>query len=420
MENNTILNSDIEKTKELFEYEMTEVILKLKGEFAAVSEAKTRYKDASVDSEKIIVKPIALPTVEQETRNIPVPATEIGELSGIKDPVYSLEGMKQNVPTLHNNFAFEGFIADVSIDLPDTSLYHSLNTSVSSEYAVNPVRLSAEKVSSPDVNNMTFFVALPEIDRDKHIDIDVPQYSYAGLPAIEAVNVSHEAGLDNKLIQKFDLSFADMSKANACPKIAIRQMQIPQITKYNYHELMVNVQDKEESVGKVISSMNAIPKSYSFDIPKVEQGAIAVDVPVNNYAVQCMDIHVNSSIDKIRINEIEYAKRAMFSMDALGENIEKVSMLSVQTAPSTLKVVVPENLDKHSVSSLASIKTSKQFPEYGNIEYALPDIRLDSNILCEKIHLIEPIDQTDIPATVDCDYSAYIEDILSSMSDTNS
>ena len=95
-------------------------------------------------------------------------------------------------------------------------------------------------------------------------------------------------------------------------------------------------------------------------------------------------------------------------------------MLSVQTAPSTLKVVVPENLDKHSVSSLASIKTSKQFPEYGNIEYALPDIRLDSNILCEKIHLIEPIDQTDIPATVDCDYSAYIEDILSSMSDTNS
>ena len=420
MENNTILNSDIEKTKELFEYEMTEVILKLKGEFVAVSEAKTRYNDSSVDSEKLVVKPIALPTVEQEKTSIPIPATEIGELSGIKDPVYSLVGMEQSIPTLYDNYTFEGVIADVSIDLPDRSLYHRLNTSVSSEYTINPVRLSGEKVSSPDVNNMTFFVALPEIDRDKHIDIDVPQYSYAGLPAIEAVNVSPEAGLDNKLIQKFDLSFADMSKANACSEIAMRQMQIPQITKYNYHELMVNVQDKEESVGKVISSVNAIPKSYSFDIPKVEQGAIAVDVPVNNYAVQCMDVHANNAMDKIKINEIEYAKGSLFSRAVIGEKIEKVSMLSVQTVPPTLKVVVPEYLDKHSVSSLSSVKASKQLPQYGNIEYALPDIRLDSNMLCEKIRPIEPIDQTVIPATVECDYSAYIEEILLSMSDTNS
>lgn len=38
MDNNTVCeNINIDECKELFEYEMTEVIIKLKGEFAAVS-----------------------------------------------------------------------------------------------------------------------------------------------------------------------------------------------------------------------------------------------------------------------------------------------------------------------------------------------------------------------------------------------
>ena len=49
MDNNTVCeNINIDECKELFEYEMTEVIIKLKGEFAAVSGCSKRYSEAAV------------------------------------------------------------------------------------------------------------------------------------------------------------------------------------------------------------------------------------------------------------------------------------------------------------------------------------------------------------------------------------
>ena len=54
MDNNTVCeNINIDECKELFEYEMTEVIIKLKGEFAAVSGCSKRYSEAAVDESSL-------------------------------------------------------------------------------------------------------------------------------------------------------------------------------------------------------------------------------------------------------------------------------------------------------------------------------------------------------------------------------
>lgn len=65
MDNNTVCeNINIDECKELFEYEMTEVIIKLKGEFAAVSGCSKRYSEAAVDESSLNIDIRTLPTVE--------------------------------------------------------------------------------------------------------------------------------------------------------------------------------------------------------------------------------------------------------------------------------------------------------------------------------------------------------------------
>lgn len=59
--------SDVERNKELFEYEMTEVILQLKGEFAKLS-----GKDLHLEAEQFALKPLNLPAAMPEVTIDPV------------------------------------------------------------------------------------------------------------------------------------------------------------------------------------------------------------------------------------------------------------------------------------------------------------------------------------------------------------
>lgn len=71
---NKVENINIEKNKELFEYEMTEVILKLKGEFAAFSGKDTRFADMVVDDAKLRVNTSEVAQVQMEDHHIETPA----------------------------------------------------------------------------------------------------------------------------------------------------------------------------------------------------------------------------------------------------------------------------------------------------------------------------------------------------------
>ena len=73
MKKKGIENINIEKNKELFEYEMTEVILKLKGEFVTFSGKGTKYEDNKVAEETLKLELYPLENVSLETYKGEVP-----------------------------------------------------------------------------------------------------------------------------------------------------------------------------------------------------------------------------------------------------------------------------------------------------------------------------------------------------------
>ncbi|MGN0537451.1 MAG: hypothetical protein ACI4M3_05700, partial [Acutalibacteraceae bacterium] len=89
MENNTEIQTqelqDIEKYKELFEYEMTEVILNLKDEFTKVNDdCVKKYEESKLNSEDLKVEISGIKDVSVEVAPIDCSTKEV-EISGIKD-----------------------------------------------------------------------------------------------------------------------------------------------------------------------------------------------------------------------------------------------------------------------------------------------------------------------------------------------
>lgn len=78
-------NIDIEKSKELFAYEMTEVLLMLKGEFASVSGKDMRYEQWAVDAKKKTIPSAHIAPVQLEHSPISLPAVNKAETVKIPD-----------------------------------------------------------------------------------------------------------------------------------------------------------------------------------------------------------------------------------------------------------------------------------------------------------------------------------------------
>lgn len=79
---NKVEKIDIEKNKELFEYEMTEVILKLKGEFAAFSGKGTKFAEILVDDAKLHIS--SPKVVQVEVKDYHVESPKIGSIQKTK------------------------------------------------------------------------------------------------------------------------------------------------------------------------------------------------------------------------------------------------------------------------------------------------------------------------------------------------
>lgn len=91
MEQSTIENVDIEKHKELFAYEMTEILLMLKGEFAVVSGSELGYSKYHVSEGKrnaplAVIQREQMPEIQIQPAHI---ATDMG--TGIADIIALVE-----------------------------------------------------------------------------------------------------------------------------------------------------------------------------------------------------------------------------------------------------------------------------------------------------------------------------------------
>lgn len=96
--NNKVENINIEKNKELFEYEMTEVILKLKGEFAAFSGKDTRFEEMAVDDKKLHICTPEVIQVQMRDCNVQVP--EVGRIQPANPALVEVKSAELKLPSL--------------------------------------------------------------------------------------------------------------------------------------------------------------------------------------------------------------------------------------------------------------------------------------------------------------------------------
>lgn len=96
MENQGIENMDIERNKELFEYEMTQVLIQLKGEFAAISGKDVNFAGSAAEENIVEFSPISIPEVELDKNNITAPETV--KISAVEIPEIKAESINLSAP----------------------------------------------------------------------------------------------------------------------------------------------------------------------------------------------------------------------------------------------------------------------------------------------------------------------------------
>lgn len=133
--------SDVERNKELFEYEMTEVILQLKGEFAKLS-----GKDLHLEAEQFAVKPLNLPAAMPEVTIDPV------QIAVDSVPVFETLSAMPEI-AMH----------DSKMDYPDVS-------------ALNPIAIQPIAMHLPELD----YPSVPDIStcHPFEISMEMPEISY--------------------------------------------------------------------------------------------------------------------------------------------------------------------------------------------------------------------------------------------------
>ena len=187
MEQNNMENIDIEKHKELFAYEMTEVALRLKGEFAMVSGKDTQYWKDRVDDQALKIAPVSLPGTKLEPVSLTVPTIpaapaivfpkgenarqavlipEIGRFGPVQPAAVELEAVQVSVPRVS--------VPEITMHIPQDDPQERRTVSapqVRSFGGFHPVQPAAVELEAVQVSVPR--VSVPEITM--HIPQDDPQ-----------------------------------------------------------------------------------------------------------------------------------------------------------------------------------------------------------------------------------------------------
>ena len=300
-----IENINIEKNKELFEYEMTEVILKLKGEFASFSGEGTVFEDSKVTDEDLRLELHSLKEVKADKYEGEVPTIK-------KFPVIKLR--------------------EVAIDS---------NRKSKSAIQINAVK----KVQIKDIKKEEIHISIPNTNY---------QFSELDLDNAE-VGVADESVKQVVTVPKVNINCSSIDKI----EIVKREVAVPE-TKYNFKEMQlksVKCPDLRQIEFKMIPRISFSWKGsfeetkrlvmFEHDVPKfviglkkddltveIRRPMITADVPsVANLALSVASV----KIDKIRINipktnivckyEITEDKTEFYHLE---QNVHKINIGSLK------------------------------------------------------------------------------------------
>ena len=331
MEKNNIALSDTERNKELFEYEMTEVILQLKGEFAKVSGKdlqldESQFETPSIeirsDITNVEIQPISIAsigaeaTVSGETFAIPEIVVENSKIDcpAVPAPVVAMPSkvtVDQPVldcKTVDKVKAYS--TTEANIDLPVISAVvpnvsvkeipeiivsdigtQSVNAAMKLPRTETAANIEAIKVDIPDLAinvskmNTNTVASAPSIA----VDVDVPVISANYSPVSIKVKPNDVSDIAVPKVAEFTAHEVSLQGVN------IQTPKIPKIKKYNGETIILSNQETEPlDLPKIKTAM--------FSPTTVEPATLEVD------AVQVPDMSalptegVNIKIEKPTID----------------------------------------------------------------------------------------------------------------------
>lgn len=257
MENNNITLSDVERNKELFEYEMTEVILQLKGEFAKVS-----GKDLHLDNAQFSTKKL---NIQSEIPDISVTPIEIEtskSTNNVSGDTFSLPEVK----VLHSKIDCPAVPVSASVVLNSVQL-EQLKLDCPAVKPVNKITIGEIKLTVSDVPESVqkvFVADLPEVTISS---VSVDQVN----TKINIPNDMRKIQLDSEKIEVSDVTVNIPQQTDV--KIEYFTLKTPTVNKISVpetHDIF------SVSIGKIDIPDTAFSVSETEDI-SINQ--IVLDIP---------------------------------------------------------------------------------------------------------------------------------------------
>lgn len=351
MEQETERLSDVERNKELFEYEMTEVILQLKGEFAKLS-----GKDLHLEAEQFALKPLNLPAAMPEVTidpvQIAVDSVPVFEtLSAMPEIAMHLPELDYpSVPDISTCHPFEISmempeiscdtpqkmtnvkiaptaipavsydLKNLSVKIPDIAMqqvaipFDFPSISISKEQPV----VALEKPTLDIPQTTIQFPKLEEITIEK-VSVEVPSVKKFALPSAAPVVDFQPAAIDlpGETIPQFQTNFKVTAHPEPMEKMAVPQMTmpeqahvalqlpemtIPEISTCNISLQPISIQKSEISVPEVHTNtfehLNECLKSAA----QADSSLQPLSIPYDEISVPKITIHppekIESSVKK--------------------------------------------------------------------------------------------------------------------------
>lgn len=191
---NAVENINIEKNKELFEYEMTEVILKLKGEFAAFSGKDTKFAEILVKDESLHIctpKPAKAQMKEYDVQTPKVgniPRVEFGFIE-MRETALKLPVLPQGLDVKKEEKEGAGTIQDVrKINFPMLPKINPVSLSNSSSMSL--VKKKEIKFEAPGAYGIKLEINTPTVTKK---EIAVPEFTHIEVVGTRQVNLNRKS-----------------------------------------------------------------------------------------------------------------------------------------------------------------------------------------------------------------------------------
>lgn len=333
MDKKVIENINIEKNKELFEYEMTDVILKLKGEFAAFSGKGTKYEANKVAEEKLKLELYPLKDVSWDTYKGKVPNINILPvvlLNNVEVDLMKIDDMSSkawHMGEVHFNPLIEDKIS--IIDIPRTDYqFNDVKLCVKDEEKLK--KIEVKTIPKIDVKCTSFVVeekkriavnTIPEFSFEYN-SFDIEQENFIGTINIPSVSSNVGNMVD---IPKVETVFDKVEVPNTTIKVLKGSdvnveritVNIPK-TDINCSYSSTEIKTESNAVQLNVPSINLGEINKAYDIPQSNIRMVQVPTPkqisIETVANENIKLHIpNTDVEQYKKRDFLVEKKASIS-----------------------------------------------------------------------------------------------------------